>query len=153
MSQIVLRLIAYLCHLFFFPVVLLDTTSVIGELGWRTYPINGVRQARWGFCVRRSVQMFTLCNRGFTISEFIISHVTLLWHCSLFFVFDIILSPFFFCHCDTCTCSPFLYLLSERLFMALLRREGGRGELERWSHCVGHHDSCLQPVRDSDKES
>lgn len=24
-------------------VVLLDTTSVLGELGWKTYPINGVR--------------------------------------------------------------------------------------------------------------
>lgn len=27
-------------------VVLLDTTSVLGELGWKTYPINGVR---WTF--------------------------------------------------------------------------------------------------------
>lgn len=26
-------------------VVLLDTTSVLGELGWKTYPINGVRRA------------------------------------------------------------------------------------------------------------
>lgn len=25
-------------------VVLLDTTSVLGELGWKTYPINGVRR-------------------------------------------------------------------------------------------------------------
>lgn len=24
------------------PVVLLDTTSVLGELGWKTYPVNGV---------------------------------------------------------------------------------------------------------------
>lgn len=24
-------------------VVLLDTTSVLGELGWKTYPMNGVR--------------------------------------------------------------------------------------------------------------
>ncbi|KAK5921156.1 hypothetical protein CgunFtcFv8_024882 [Champsocephalus gunnari] len=26
-------------------VVLLDTTSVLGELGWKTYPINGRSQA------------------------------------------------------------------------------------------------------------
>ena len=24
------------------PVVLLDTTTVLGELGWKTYPLNGV---------------------------------------------------------------------------------------------------------------
>lgn len=30
-------------------VVLLDTTSVLGELGWKTYPINGVRRATFWF--------------------------------------------------------------------------------------------------------
>lgn len=32
-------------QVFFFcliPVVLLDTTTVLGELGWKTYPLNGV---------------------------------------------------------------------------------------------------------------
>lgn len=30
-------------------VVLLDTTSVLGELGWNTYPMNGVRECVFGF--------------------------------------------------------------------------------------------------------
>lgn len=30
-------------------VVLLDTTSVLGELGWKTYPINGVRRTSLDF--------------------------------------------------------------------------------------------------------
>lgn len=40
--------------LFLASVVLLDTTSVLGELGWKTYPINGVRRAAlfvWFHCV------------------------------------------------------------------------------------------------------
>lgn len=28
--------------LYLIPVVLLDTTTVLGELGWKTYPLNGV---------------------------------------------------------------------------------------------------------------
>lgn len=35
--------------LFLASVVLLDTTSVLGELGWKTYPINGVRRATFKF--------------------------------------------------------------------------------------------------------
>lgn len=31
------------------PVVLLDTTSVLGELGWKAYPINGVRTSTFDF--------------------------------------------------------------------------------------------------------
>ena len=30
-------------------VVLLDTTSVLGELGWKTYPINGVRTSTYAY--------------------------------------------------------------------------------------------------------
>lgn len=38
-----------ICAFVSLPVVLLDTTSVLGELGWKTYPINGVRRATFDF--------------------------------------------------------------------------------------------------------
>lgn len=40
-------------------VVLLDTTSVLGELGWKAYPINGVRRPTFDFSF--SLQ-FIHCN-------------------------------------------------------------------------------------------
>lgn len=43
-----IRIYAYVS---FWPisVVLLDTTSVLGELGWKAYPINGVRKSTFEF--------------------------------------------------------------------------------------------------------
>lgn len=58
-------------HIFPFPpfrisVVLLDTTSVLGELGWKTYPINGVRRATLLLII------FTVqCSKYMAIAAFI----------------------------------------------------------------------------------
>jgi len=38
--------------LFLFSVVLLDTTAAIGELGWKTFPLNGVSHPPfWFYCL------------------------------------------------------------------------------------------------------
>lgn len=38
--------------LFPFSVVLLDTTAALGELGWKTFPLNGVSHAPfWFYCL------------------------------------------------------------------------------------------------------
>lgn len=44
MTDILFHQLRYLCKFFIYviPVVLLDTTTVLGELGWKTYPLNGV---------------------------------------------------------------------------------------------------------------
>lgn len=36
--------------LFPFSVVLLDTTAALGELGWKTFPLNGVSHSPFWFC-------------------------------------------------------------------------------------------------------
>uniref|UniRef100_A0A8C5DXJ2 Ephrin type-A receptor 6 n=1 Tax=Gouania willdenowi TaxID=441366 RepID=A0A8C5DXJ2_GOUWI len=50
--------------LFFFPiaVVLLDTTSVLGELGWKTYPINGWDAITEMDEHNRPIHTFQVCN-------------------------------------------------------------------------------------------
>ena len=44
MTDIFFHQLRYLCKFFIYviPVVLLDTTTVLGELGWKTDPLNGV---------------------------------------------------------------------------------------------------------------
>lgn len=51
-------------------VVLLDTTSVLGELGWKAYPINGVRRLTFDFSFSLH---FVHCNFFFSIHG--LSHV------------------------------------------------------------------------------
>lgn len=47
--------------LFPFSVVLLDTTAAIGELGWKTFPLNGVSHSPfWFYCLDFGI--LTLCK-------------------------------------------------------------------------------------------
>lgn len=40
---------AHIPFLFLFSVVLLDTTAALGELGWKTFPLNGVSHSPFHF--------------------------------------------------------------------------------------------------------
>lgn len=104
--------------------MLLDTTSVIGELGWKTYPVNGVRKtAEWRFCVWHSVSMIALYYLLYSITNRYIkfNKASSLTHSLrdtflvVFYSRHRLASPLL-CHPDSCTCAFFLRLCSLRGF-------------------------------------